>query len=375
MSCVFALGSNGSGQLGIGHEQDVSVPKPLKWLSQAPTSPIISIAAGGNHTLLLSQAGQLYWAGDATSGSCGLVADATPAKDVSVFRELRLSHTDKQELGPVAMIAATWEASFVVALDSQGKQMRLYSFGTGTKGELGCGEALVRTPTASQIKGLPVPGTEIVCLAACMDHVVVVLDNGHVYGWGNGRKSQIGEPSAVVYTPRKLQGIGFKVVKAVCTKESTCLLGDADSGDICVMGSDKWHLSSEAPSRAPAWLDAGAGWGTIYILAKNGSLIAWGRGHQGQLPPRNLPALKRIAIGSEHVVALTYDGDVISWGWGEHGNCGPSLGQDDVKDRWNVIASSKFIPSDSRIHCIGAGCATSWICITENQETKDKMKQ
>ncbi|PHH59347.1 hypothetical protein CDD81_3351 [Ophiocordyceps australis] len=358
MSCVFALGSNGSGQLGIGHGQDVSVPKPLKWHSHAPTSPIISIAAGGNHTLVLSQAGQLYWAGDPTSGSCGLVADVKAATDGFIFQELHLSHTDKQELGPIAMIAATWEASFVVALDAQGKRTRLYGFGTGTKGELGCGESLVRTPAASQIEGLPVPGTEIVCLAACVDHVVVVLDNGDVYGWGNCRKSQIGEPSAVVYTPRKLDGIGFKVIKAVCAKESTCLLGDADSGDM-----------------APAWLDAGAGWGTIYILTNKGSLIAWGRGHHGQLPPPNLPALKRIAVGSEHVVALTYDGDVISWGWGEHGNCGPSLGQTVVKDRWNVIASSNFIASNSRIHGIGAGCATSWICITQIQEAKDLMMQ
>jgi protein ATS1 len=29
MVTVFALGSNGSGQLGIGHKEDVSVPKQV----------------------------------------------------------------------------------------------------------------------------------------------------------------------------------------------------------------------------------------------------------------------------------------------------------------------------------------------------------
>jgi protein ATS1 len=74
--------------------------------------------------------------------------------------------------------------------------------------------------------------------------------------------------------------------------------------------------------------------------------------------------LNKIAIGSEHVVALSAAGDVLTWGWGEHGNCGPQVENNDVKGRWNVIASSKFIPPGSKIGEIGAGCATSWVFIT-----------
>lgn len=370
MTSVFAIGSNGSGQLGITHKEDVSVPKPVSFYpsppsAPLPSSPIVTIAAGGNHTLLLTEAGQVYWSGDSSTGACGI----GPLTNLPAFQEVK--STTEEEVGDVALIAATWEASIVVAKDDVGQRTKIYSFGVGIKGELGLGELIVRTPSETQLKGFPPPNTEIVDLHACMSHVVCVLSNGDAYGWGNCRKGQIGEPAAVVHTPRKIE-VGFKVVRAVCCKEVTCLFGEADSGEMQVMGSDKWKLRSGAPSKASAWKDVGAGWGNIYILTKEGGLNAWGRDDHGQLPPPNLPPLKSIAIGSEHVVALSESGDVLSWGWGEHGNCGPQVENSDVKGRWNIIASSKFIPPGSSIDTIGAGCATSWICITVDPTLEQK---
>jgi protein ATS1 len=197
-----------------------------------------------------------------------------------------------------------------------------------------------------------------------MGHVVAVLDNGDTYGWGNTRKYQAGEPGQVLHAPRKIEGLDFKVTRAVCGREFTCLFGDPQSGNLKVLGSDKWKIQSDAPETCPEWKDVGASWGNVFILAKDGSLQAWGRDDHGQLPPPNLPELSKIAIGSEHVVALSTSGDVLSWGWGEHGNCGPQVENNDVKGRWNVIASSKFIPPGSKIGQVGAGCATSWVFIT-----------
>lgn len=360
MNAVFAIGSNGSGQLGIGHKEDVSVPKPVVFHPSQPDSPIVKVAAGGNHTLLLTKSGQLYWSGDSSSGACGLA----PPPNGPVFQELKLSKEGNDAFGEIALIAATWEASLLVAKDSEGKKSKLISLGVGMKGELGSGELIVRTPTATQIKGFPPQGTEIIDLHACMGHAVAVLDNGDAYGWGNCRKGQVGEPGAVIYSPRKIEGVDFPIRRAVCCKETTCLFGDSDSGKIHVLGSDKWTLRSTAPATASSWKDVGASWGNVYILTQDGHLEGWGRDDHGQLPPPNLPLLKSIAVGSEHVVALSDTGDVLSWGWGEHGNCGPQVENNDVKGRWNVIASSKFIPPGSSIDTIGAGCATSWVCIT-----------
>lgn len=360
MQAIYAIGSNGSGQLGIGHKEDVSVPKPVRFLPSPPASEVISIAAGGNHTLILTRSGELYSSGDGSSGACGITGGST---DIPVFRLSRLvQDEEKNDIGGIALVAATWNASFIVSRDNHGKRTKMFSFGIGMKGELGLGEFIVRTPHANILPNFPPQNTEIVDLAASMGHVVAVLDNGDAYGWGNCRKSQLGEPSGVTYEPRRIN-IPFKVTRAVCTNETTCLFSTPKTGHVCVLGSNKWELVSNRPKAVSSWIDIRSGWGAVYMLMEDGTLKGWGRDDHGQLPPSNLPGIKQIAVGSEHAVALSEDGDVLSWGWGEHGNCGPRVDKNDVKGRWNVIASSKFIPADCRIAKIGAGCATSWICI------------
>ncbi|KAJ0302862.1 hypothetical protein COL5a_000951 [Colletotrichum fioriniae] len=371
MSVLFAVGSNGSGQLGIGHKEDVSVPKQAIFFPEDTESPVVKIAAGGNHTILLTRSGKLCWSGDATSGACGLTSGAET--DEPVFQQVQLSKDEANAAPATAaaattastpvLIAATWEASFVVQQDAEGKKTKLYSFGAGQKGELGLGELLVRSPSATLFKEFPPAGTEIVDLAACMGHAVAVLSTGDAYAWGNVRKGQGGSPEAVIYSPRKIEGVDFKVERAVCGKDFTCLFGAPGSGKLLILGSDKWNIKSSAPSSVPEWADVGASWGNVYVLKKDGELMAWGRDDHGQLPPPSLPKLSKIAIGSEHVIAFTETGDVLAWGWGEHGNCGPQVENNDVKGRWNVIASSRFIPPGSKIAGIGAGCATSWVTI------------
>lgn len=363
---VYAIGSNGSGQLGIGHDQDVSVPRQVLFRpGSEPLKPVVRVAAGGNHTLLLTSDGKLYWAGDASTGACGpSPVEQKTGPGQFVAQEVTLPRGEGGSAAPVRLVAATWEASVVVQADERGRNTIVSSFGAGMKGELGQGQFIVRTPSVSRIKDFPPPNTEIVDLAACMGHVVAVLSNGEVYGWGNGRKGQLGTSiDGVVQEARKIEGIDFKVSRAVCGREFTCLFGSADGGEILVLGADKAGVKSSAPATAMGWNSIGASWGSIFILKEDGQLVSWGRDDHGQLAPPGLPKLEHIAIGSEHVVAMSEDGDVLSWGWGEHGNCGPRVENGDVKGRWNVVASKKYLPPGSAITEIGAGCATSWISI------------
>ncbi|KAI1803107.1 RCC1/BLIP-II [Daldinia bambusicola] len=366
MDGLFALGSNGSGQLGIGHEEDVSVPKQVEFANEAPKDPIVTIAAGGNHTILVTELGKAYWAGDPSRGACGIVENAKDTK-ASRFQEITLSTSEN--IGPVAHVACTWDASVFVARDDSNKATRVYVCGVPDVGATVISSGSDLHPTL--LKDFPPSGTEIQNLAAGFRHVVAVLDNGQVYGWGNGRKGQLGDlgnatdSKAVVRHPHKLSGIPFKVAKAVCCQYTTCLISEPGDGRILVLGADKWELKSAAPAEIPDWKMISASWGGIYILQRSGTLIAWGRNDHGQLPPPGLPKLDRIAAGSEHILAVTEDGDVLSWGWGEHGNCGPQTEKfGDVKGRWNVLASLKHLPEGSQITTIGAGCATSWINIT-----------
>ncbi|KAI2637279.1 RCC1/BLIP-II [Xylaria nigripes] len=370
MDGLFALGSNGSGQLGLGHKEDVSVPKQVL-LSQSPhDDPITQVAAGGNHTILVTASGKTYWSGDATSGCCGFIRDEDKGDVPPIFRELRLS--ESADMGPVMYAACTWSATILVIGDEHQQATRVYICGAieDEVGEAAQTEGRARIPVP--ISDFPPAGTAVASLATGFRHVIAVLDNGDVYGWGNGRKGQLGQlkdgtdPRAVVIRPQKITGIPFKVAKAACCQYTTCLIAEPGDGRIMVLGADKWGLKSQAPREIPNWKTLTAGWGSIYIGKRDGMLVSWGRDDHGQLPPAGLPEISRIAAGSEHVVALTEAGNVLAWGWGEHGNCGPDTDEKfgNVKGRWNVLASLKNLPEGSSIIAIGAGCATTWIDVT-----------
>lgn len=337
---VYALGSNGSSQLGLGHDDDLPLPS-LVDISKLD-APIISIKAGGNHTLVLTKSGTIYATGQNEDGRCALPVETS---SITSFVSPTLPKID--------FIGSTWDASiFASALGP------VYVCGSGAKGELGLGQNMIKAHSPKTIKDFPPTGTQIVDLAACMGHVVVVLSNGDVYGWGNGQNGQLGSPLGVVWQPRKFDDVSFPVARAVCGKDFTCLFGDPADGELQLIGlakRDRFNMKSTAPQILRDWSDVQATWGGVYALLSNNSLVAWGRDDHGQLPPADM-SVAAMAAGSEHMLVLTTSGKVLAWGWGEHGNCGlPTDEQRDVKGRWNELET------ESNVQHIGAGCATSWI--------------
>ncbi|KAH6624727.1 regulator of chromosome condensation 1/beta-lactamase-inhibitor protein II [Chaetomium sp. MPI-SDFR-AT-0129] len=373
-----ALGSNGSGQLGIGHKEDVSSPEtvllpPSLTSTDTPSPKLLHIAAGGNHTMLLFDSGDLLWSGDHTEGAFGPVAslDNEDVEQPPRFRPVALPPSILAN-SKVTHVTATWTATIFATTTTTTPttttpKTTLYALGTGLKGELGLGPRTTTIHEPTPIPNFPPPNTHLTSLASCMGHTVAVLNTGEVWGWGNGRKGQLGEPSAAaVYSPRRIEGIQFPVVKVVCGREFTVLFGGPETGEMVVLGSDKWGVRSGAPSRETVrgWKDVGAGWGGVVVLTRDGGLVAWGRDDHGQLGSEEnrerLGGVERIAVGSEHALALTEQGDVVVWGWGEHGNCGEIRKVEGEKGERNKIAARE---EGRGIAMIGAGCATSWIAV------------
>ncbi|MCJ1373745.1 hypothetical protein MMC20_004974 [Loxospora ochrophaea] len=352
VSMIYAFGSNGSGQLGIGNQADTSAPSPCKfngdWAEEAGIP--LKITAGGNHSLILFSSGSVYASG------------GTPKHlqiSLSDTAEPSLIYSKIEALGSkIKFCSATWEASVLVAEDDQ-----IYTLGKGQKGELGQGSAMTSIDRIHKPLMLPSEisnGTAITALASGVDHTVVVFSTGEVYGWGNGRKGQLGKPAEIVWKPRKIEGLDFKVIGATCGRDFTYLLGDSKQGHHTLLGSDKWGVKSDAPSAALNWKQAGASWGSIFVLEESGKIISWGRNDHGQLASNGLPDTTNIGVGSEHVIALGRTGNVFAWGWGEHGNCGSGIDNaGDVKGRWNEITLPD-INKPQAVIGLGAGCATSW---------------
>ena len=349
---LYGFGSNGSGQLGLGHTNDVATPRPCKWASGPPNARIRSIAAGGNHSLVLDDNGRVWAAGDHSNGRCG--SKSSTARDESVFERICFSDDLGKQVDTFNLVAATWEASTFVAEGGR----KVFTCGSGSRGELALSSEIIEAPAARVIHGFPPPGTYVVDIAGSMGHTVAVLSNGDCYGWGNGRKGQLGEVSGIVWTPRKIVSIPFAVARAVCGKDFTCLAGSPDSGQFVVLGNDKCGVRSSAPNMLPRWKQIGASWGGIHVLGEDGKMMSWGRNDHGQLAPHGLPLLDDIAVGSEHVIAKAADGRILAWGWGEHGNCGiEDESQHAESKRWNVID----VPSHAVV--AGAGCATSFVAV------------
>ena len=348
---LFALGSNGSGQLGLGHDEDVSTPQCVlsKTMEQNSSSTIKRLAAGGNHTVVLYSNGRAFSSGDNSDGRCA-TDDIRP---VGEFREI--TSPGSLAARPWEDVAATWSATILTR--DQGREV--WVCGAGGSGELALGEGVLEARQLTQVPDFPPEGRQVVQLAACMAHVVAVLTDGQVWGWGKGRKGQLGEVAQDAWRPRKIDGATLKVSQAVSGKDFTCLSGDKETGEVAMLGPngrDRFNIKAKAPSEIPGWKEISSSWGNVFMLQDSGRLIAWGRDDHGQLPPDELPSMAKVAAGSEHCLALTLDGKVLAWGWGEHGNCGDHTDErGDVKGKWNELVVR------GRVTGIFAGCATSFI--------------
>jgi protein ATS1 len=361
---ICALGSNKMGQLGLGHCEDVSTP--TRCLQRMPhsegTTTVASISGGANHTIVRFQCGYTWMAGCEVTGD-----DTTQSSDLK-YAEFSCVNLEPPEPHGVQCekfkaCTATWEASiFVAALNDRDYVLVR---GAGPKGELGLGQDVINTGKDPRCLALDFPpkSERIVDISSGLQHTAVVLENGEIWGWGYGRKGQLGgSVTGVAWEPAKVEGIGFPAVRVACGREFTVVVGRG--GQVAVLGGQRWNIKAHAPENGvPGFIDVQASWHGVYVLLEDRSLLSWGRNDKGQLRPTGLPPVQKFAAGSEHVLALTTNGQVLAWGWGEHGNCGLLLDQKkNVKvGTWNVLWDKENEEKYGKAIGVGAGCATSFI--------------
>ncbi|KAJ5711349.1 hypothetical protein N7488_005505 [Penicillium malachiteum] len=272
---LFAFGSNGSGQLGLGHEEDVSTPQPCLFTQQYTDAvesenqsmhKIVQIVAGGNHTLLLTKQGHVYASGCNTDWRCGSDPNTLDSfieepqnGGENLLRFRRVILTDRMtgfRIDTFKHVSATWEGSILIAntaVNAGDKkptyQEKVFVLGSSPKGELGLGFDAGTTMIipGTCIPNFPPTGTQISALASSMGHTVTVLSNGEVYGWGGARKGQLGDElkgGKIVWTPKRITGIPFPTTGAVCGREFTVLLGNKTGMEFTVLGdrANRWGI-------------------------------------------------------------------------------------------------------------------------------------
>ncbi|KAJ6581166.1 regulator of chromosome condensation 1/beta-lactamase-inhibitor protein II [Mycena capillaripes] len=197
---AWLFGRNGSSALGVPNTVDAiseSAPRRLtaSELGAAATTKFVDAACGRNHTLLVGSDGQLWSAGINNLGQCGHSVSPGPDKDISSFKSVNVL---SEGGGKERIVKATAGITFSAVLTDSGK---VYTFGSGEKGQLGNGRTGERIITGNKLafdivsQPIQVEGIDnrkIIQISAGQQHCIALDSTGLVYVWGYGGYCRLG---------------------------------------------------------------------------------------------------------------------------------------------------------------------------------------
>ncbi|KAG3052826.1 hypothetical protein PC121_g17115 [Phytophthora cactorum] len=259
---------------------------------------IAMVACGAQHSLAITDAGELYTWGSGEDGRLGhgdMRDRAVPRKVMSLLRE--------------SVASASCGGAHTAVLTAKGT---VFSFGRGRNGRLGLGDNKWRD-TPHQIVGFP-QGT-LISQVVCGWNFTAALDrHGNIFTWGK-------------------------------TGEGQCGLGYVDRDQVVPRFVEKLRDVAGGSSV----VDVACGYTHTVVLTASGELYSWGLGEYGQLgtgdvyqplparvqlPPDALCApdqLARVYCGAFHSIATTEKRVMFAWGLNSYGACG--LGHTANKDK------------------------------------------
>ncbi|KAA0148495.1 hypothetical protein FNF28_07444 [Cafeteria roenbergensis] len=323
---TFGMGTHG--MLGLGDNIAVGSGGGKFSLAQAGMVPLgkraVEASMGEDHTLVLSDAGQVFAFGKNVHGQLGTgstegLGDKGKTRAILALSPVELSNSTqawRTEVriapqprdGPTSevVVGVAMGGSHTLALLEDG---RVRPFGGNAKGQLGLGTtSSVLTARDTHLPTLDVGG-DVSAVAAGNAHSIVLRRDGQVFAFGFGAAGQLGY-------------------------ESTANVGDGPSAMPASTGAVDF-----GGARAVA---IAAGTEHSAVILSSGLLYAFGSGSFGQLGTGNLfkvgisgrPVLAHgrvplgsaravaVAAGFYHTLVLLEDGTVRSFGRAFHGQLG-----------------------------------------------------
>ena len=299
---LLTCGFGKDGQLGHGGRHSLHTPERLG-RARFGGSPVLMVACGGFHTLVVTEAGLLFAFGHGAHGQLGL--DDPDGRDVP-------AEVGRARLGWAPIVYAAAGNLHSGAVTSAGV---VFTWGKGYAGQLGHGDEqdqLVPRELAGQFDG-----RKATMLAAGAQHTVVLTADGAVWACGSGSYGQL--------------GVG----------DTAGRLAPARAGAGAAFGERKVRMVA-------------CGFYHTVAVKDQGELWAWGRGVEGQLghndrrdrmEPQQVGVewmrgakIVTAACGEAHTAAVTEEGALYTWGAGRlslYPGCkGPGgLGHEDLADK------------------------------------------
>ena len=379
-----------------------------------------SLHAGGGHSALLTNGGDLYLWGWNDSGQLGR-SDSTMTSNTSSEQDSVKGDglvADSQSSSPLSNVVVP-PLSFKVESVGLGHNHtlviekdtgRLFGFGDDGRGQVSGlrGDSKVSSswfiPRLIKFDLLEEESDGFVAVAAGLFHSAAIARRfGELITWGCGRFGQCLRSTSAVTDEDGASTMGrwkppdgSKLVQVTCGRRHTALLDE--HGRVWTMGDNKYgqlgRLSSTLSYHEPklvhgplGQIDSGCfsihtGWSHIIALTRDNegtvSVYGWGRNDKGQLGMNSVnfhifvPRVIDLLINDDIVVQtaccgaesshIRYtNGDIYSTGWNEHGNLAiGNVGEvckREYSTKWMVSSGASVVASPSDVILIAAGGA------------------
>nr|XP_031849280.1 RCC1-like G exchanging factor-like protein [Nomia melanderi] len=231
---LFTLGNNAYGQCGrpIILNEDYKHSRVVHHITNVKGNKIKAVTAGQDHSMLLTESGEVYTFGWGADGQTGLAHYQNEYRPTLVKGDLAGQHIIK-----VACVA-----DCVLALSDKGK---VFGWGNSEYGQLLITGDNQQVNIATELKGLEQLG-HIVDIASGGCFCMVLNNVGDVYVWGFGILG-LGPEAKTVSKPTQIPSILFgrnaydenvKVVKIFCGMSQLAAL--TNTGDLYMWGCNKF---------------------------------------------------------------------------------------------------------------------------------------
>ncbi|MDR3345619.1 MAG: hypothetical protein LBS73_00435 [Campylobacteraceae bacterium] len=294
---LWATGFNDNGQLGLGDNTDKNLFQSVTFAGLNPNAKIVSISAGGRHSLALDSEGKLWAAGANDRSQLGLGdRDGQTSFQSVTFHELNSS---------TKIISIATGGYHSLALDNEGN---LWATGDNYYGQLGLGDNTDKNLFQSVTFAGLSPNAKIVSISAGEYHSLALDSEGKLWASGANEHGQTGLGKEIAQN--SFQSVTFH---------------NLTSGAKITSLSAGQHHSIALDSEGGVWA---TGWNV------DGELGLGNLNEQTSFQSVTIAALSSstkitsIATGSAHSLALDSKGKVWATGWSTYGQLG--LGNNNI---------------------------------------------
>jgi alpha-tubulin suppressor-like RCC1 family protein len=361
---VYGWGYNGLGQLGDGSARDASSAQRVLL---PPGVRIVSVSAGGTHSLALGSEGEVLAWGNNEAGQLGLGDNDNRTSPAALVVPAGVRFTQ---------LSAGADHSLALTADG-----RLYAWGDNTYGQLGSSGATPTNVPRPVALGAAPAGTTFVQVVAGVGYSLALSTAGELFAWGRNEYGQLGDGSFArqsapvpVVTSALPVGVVFRSVAAGAF-HAIALGSDARAyawgynidGQLGDGTRQPRNFPQAVAAGSPAFSAVAAGAAASMALGSDQRVYTWGAAEGGlladssravQAVPLRLAdtAFAALAAGRDHVLAMTPAGGLLAWG----GNAAGQLGDGSHVQRSRAVGVAQGERSASAaVQQIAAGDAFS----------------